>query len=318
MTANAETSDSDRHVIAIGAAGMDFVGRLDSDLQMRTSNPAQIQTYFGGVARNVSENLVRLGQPVILLSIVGNDPTGDQLIQHLNDVGVGTAYIMRSALHRTGAYLGVIDNDGGLAFALDDMRAAAGLTSAYLREHKELFKGASALFVDGNLPPKAMRTAFHLARLARIPVYADPTSTTLAHRLTPYLDQLRMIAPNSTEAAVFCEEPISPSDRQQAIRGAKLLVSKGVELAIITLAEFGVVYATSEVRGHIPALRTEISDPTGAGDALSAAVIYGLLSDFPPDDAVRLGISAASLTLRHPGTVVPDLSLEKLYDQLVI
>ena len=36
------------------------------------------------------------------------------------------------------------------------------------------------------------------------------------------------------------------------------------------------------------------------------------------DEAVRLGTSAASLTLRYPGTVVPELSLEKLYDELVI
>jgi pseudouridine kinase len=51
---------------------------------------------------------------------------------------------------------------------------------------------------------------------------------------------------------------------------------------------------------------------------LNAAVIYGLLNQIPLDDAVRLGVTAASLTLRHRGTVVHDLSLELLYDQLVI
>jgi pseudouridine kinase len=47
-------------------------------------------------------------------------------------------------------------------------------------------------------------------------------------------------------------------------------------------------------------------------------VIYALLNQIPLDDAVRLGVTAASLTLRHRGTVVDDLSLEMLYDQLVI
>jgi len=56
-------------------------------------------------------------------------------------------------------------------------------------------------------------------------------------------------------------------------------------------------------------------DPTGGGDALSAAVIFALLNDIPIDDAVRLGVSAASLTLGHRGAVLPDLSLEKLYNQ---
>ena len=57
-------------------------------------------------------------------------------------------------------------------------------------------------------------------------------------------------------------------------------------------------------------------DPTGAGDALTAAVLFGLLNDMPIDDAVRLGVAAASLTLTYRGSVIPDLSLEKLYDQL--
>jgi pseudouridine kinase len=84
------------------------------------------------------------------------------------------------------------------------------------------------------------------------------------------------------------------------------------------MGEIGLCYATSETNGYIPAVRTEVVDPTGAGDALSAAIIFALLNDIPIDDAVRLGVSAASLTLRYRGAVVPNLTLEKLYDQLVI
>jgi pseudouridine kinase len=96
------------------------------------------------------------------------------------------------------------------------------------------------------------------------------------------------------------------------------MVANGVDIAIVTLAAQGLCYATSETSGYIPAIKTTIIDPTGAGDALSAAVIFALLNDVPLDDAVRLGVSAASLTLRYRGAVVSDLSLEKLYDQLVI
>ena len=44
-------------------------------------------------------------------------------------------------------------------------------------------------------------------------------------------------------------------------------------------------------------------------------MVFSLLNDIPIDDAVRLGVTAASLTLRHRGAVVPDLSLEMLYEQ---
>jgi pseudouridine kinase len=57
---------------------------------------------------------------------------------------------------------------------------------------------------------------------------------------------------------------------------------------------------------------------TGAGDALTAGVIFGLLNGVPLDEALRLGVSAATLTLRSRESVVPELSQELLYDELVI
>jgi pseudouridine kinase len=59
-------------------------------------------------------------------------------------------------------------------------------------------------------------------------------------------------------------------------------------------------------------------DLTGAGDALTAAIIFGLLNDLPIVEAVRVGTSAAALTLQCRETVCPTLSLDRLYDQLVI
>ena len=61
----------DLPVIVIGSAGVDIVGLVRGELQSRTSSPANIRTSFGGVARNVAENLARLGQPVNLISVVG-------------------------------------------------------------------------------------------------------------------------------------------------------------------------------------------------------------------------------------------------------
>ena len=308
----------DKRVLVIGGAGVDIVGRLDAGMQRRTSNPGQICTSFGGVARNVAENLARLGQPVSLITAIGQDEVGNRLIQGLDEAGVNTEAILRVPQHDTGSYLAVIDQDGELQFALDDMRAMDELSSECLREHFDLFKDAALLFLDANLIPRTLRTAMSLARRAGIPVCADPTSVTLAERLRPYLQRILLVTPNSAETSILCDPPMEVEDNHQALNAAKYLVGQGVDIALITLAEQGLCYATSETSGYIPALRTEIVDPTGAGDALSATVMFALLNDIPLDDAVRLGVSAASLTLRHRSSVFPDLSLEKLYDQLVI
>jgi pseudouridine kinase len=170
--------------------------------------------------------------------------------------------------------------------------------------------------VDANLPPKTLASAVSLAKRSGVPIGADPTSVGLALRLEPHLSDLWLITPNEAEAEALCPHPVPHADRVQAIDAARHLVSQGVDIAIITMAEFGVGYATAESSGHIPAVKTDIVDPTGAGDAHTAALIFALLNGIPLDEAVRLGVSAASLTLRTTGSVVPDLSLELLYDQL--
>ncbi|HEY5670874.1 MAG TPA: carbohydrate kinase family protein [Anaerolineales bacterium] len=308
----------DGPVLVIGAAGVDIVGRLRGELRSKTSTPAVIRSSYGGVARNVAENLVRLGQPVNLISVVGEDDEGDRLLQGLVAAGVNPERVLRTSQYVTNSYLAIIDSQGELQFALDDMRAINSLTPQFIREQAALFKEASILFVDANLPKDTLRTVMSLARRAHLPICADPTSVSLAVRLRPYLSRFFLMIPNNAEAAVLSERTSPVGGRRQALEVAKYLISQGVDIVIITMAEQGLCYATSESSGYIPAIKTSILDPTGAGDALTATVIFALLNDIPLDDAVRLGVSAASLTLRFRGAVVPDLSLEKLYDQLVI
>lgn len=307
----------DNPVLVIGAAGLDIVGLLNGELHPGTSNPAQIRSSFGGVARNVAENLAHLGQPVQLITVVGDDPIGEQILHQAASAGVGITAVIHSSEYRTGSYLAMVDTAGELQFALDDMRAISALSAEYLRENEALFQQASLLFLDANLSKETIRAAFTLARRYHLPVCIDPTSISLASRFLPYLSRIHLITPNIAEASILCGQTYTPKPRQ-AIEAAKCLVTQGAKIAIVTLAEFGVCYATSQTSGHIPAIRTEIIDPTGAGDALTAAVIFALLNDITIDDAVRLGVSASSITLRYRGAVVPNLSLEKLYDQLVI
>ena len=318
MMDNFPNIESGQPVLVLGAAGMDVVGRLESDLKPVTSNPARIRRSYGGVARNVAENLARLGQPVRLMTILGEDASGNEILAHTASAGVDVSAVLRSRKYPTGYYMGILDRNGKLKFAVDDMRLLEGITPDDLKEHEELFKSSSLVFVDANLPVKTLRTAASLAKRAKIPICADTASFTMAQRLVKFLPKYYLVTANSREAGMLTGLSFESSDRNAAMEAARSLVNTGVRIALVTLAEYGVVYATPETTGHIPAIRTRISDPTGAGDAMTAAVLFALLNDLDLDDAIRLGVSAASLTLRHPGTVYPDLSLEALYDQLLV
>lgn len=305
-------------VLVIGAAGIDVVGRLRGELQLGTSNPAHIRSSYGGVARNVAENLARLGQPVRLLTAVGDDAAGERLLRYTADAGVDVSASLRTPRAPTSSYMAAVDAQGRLQAAMDDMRAIAAITPEVIDANAGLFEGAALLFVDANLSREALARAISLGRKAHLPICADPPSTVLAKKLRPHLHKFSLMTPNLAEALVLCDRPPAPATVSTAIESAKCLVAQGLKIAIITLGEQGVCYATSETSGNIPAIQTEVVDPTGGGDALTATVLFALLNDIPLDDALRLGASAAALTLRHPGAVVPDLSLEKLYDELVI
>jgi pseudouridine kinase len=313
-----QANGPDAPVLVIGAAGIDIVGRLIEGLVPGASSPAEIRTTHGGVARNVAENLASLGQPVTLLTVVGQDRPGEQLLQQAASTGIDVSRAIISNDHPTSSYMAVLDKTGEMLYGLDDMRAISAISSETIRQNAELFKQASLLFIDANLSTGTLRTIVSLAKRARLPICADPATASLAHRLVPHLGNIYMVTPNIAEAAVLCGYPIQSVNRKQALEAAKYLVSRGVEISIVAFGEYGVCYATSETSGRVPALRTVVVDPTGAGDALTASVIFGLLNDIPLDDAVRLGVSAASLTLNYRGAVIPDLTLEKLYDHLVI
>ena len=196
---------SDLPVLVIGAAGMDMVGRLKSSLRPHTSNPAQIRYAFGGAARNVAENLLHLGTSVTLLTVLGRDEPGDNLIQAIGGAGANVDRILRSTEYPTGTYLAVVNTDGKLEYGLDDMRILAELSPKYIRAQEDLFSQASLVFFDANLPKETIRTIMSVAGRAKLPACADPTSEALAPKLIPHLPRLRLVVPNRNEAAILCK-----------------------------------------------------------------------------------------------------------------
>ena len=309
---------SERPVLVIGAAGLDMVGTMQAGEQHEGSNPAHIRVSFGGVVRNVAENLAHLGQPVCLMTAVGDDPLGRRLLEQTAACGVDVSPSLSVAGEPTASYLAVYGPDGVPQMALDDMRVLGHLTPTILRAQKERFEQAALVFVDANLPPATLKMVFKMAERAKVPICADTTSTALATKLVPYLESLYLLTANRREAVQINPDTPEITGRFTALQAARQLVNRGAEMVIIPLAHFGVCYATSQISGHVPAVRTQVMDPTGAGDALTATVLFGLCNNIPIDETVRLGVTAASLILRFPGTVLPELSLERLYAELVI
>lgn len=308
--------ESEPHVLVVGTMAMDGKGKRRQDLVPGTSVPGIVRWGIGGVGRNIAENLARLGVQTTLLSVVGDDPSGRIILEYTARSGVDVSHVVTSSRHRTAGYIAILDETGAPMYVIDDMAIAETVTPALVYRKRRLFRDASVIVIDANLLPETMDSVFRLARRYQRPVCADPTSSLLAPRLKPHLSDIYMLVPNLREARVLAGLEVNEQIDESSL--ALRLVSMGVGMAIITLAELGLYYATSDESGHVPALQRDVVDLTGAGDALAGAVIFGLLNGLPVSEAVRLGVSAAALTVQCPETVCPNLSLERLYDELVI
>lgn len=303
----------DYQVLVIGASVMDMkVTPRAAVIEPARSNPGQIRLEWGGVARNIAENLTQLGVKVRLVTVVGDDFWGRGLLQHLKEVGVDTADSIISPDYSTAAFVGMhhLDNSPWLAF--DDMAVMRALTPGYIHRLRGLIRQADMVCVDTNLSARAFQTLFRLTSRYATPVCVNPTAALLAHRVHPYLPEIAVITPDKDEAEALVGFELH--DDATFMQAARRLVQLGVRLAIINLGAQGLFYATPEESGRLPALAIEPVSAIGAGDALTAAVAYGLLEGVSPEEAVRLGMAAATQTLLCNETVCPTLSAESLYD----
>ena len=297
--------------LVIGAANFDIKGRMLHPPVITSSNSSAIKTSFGGVARNIAENLAKLGAPVTLLTAVGDDYAGEDLLSTASDDGVDVSRALVIENETTGTYLAALDDGGDLYLGLDDLRVLRHITPDYLRLNRDAFRECEIVAFDLNLSQEAILTAIHLAHEYDKPICVDPTSTVLAASVRPYLSMVNVVTPNIAEAEAMLRCVIRTPD--EALNAARQLVAQGVEVAVITQAESGACYATEDESGQFPALRVNIVDTTGAGDALTAMVIFGVLNDLSISDSLQLGLRAAAMTLRSAQTVAPELTLDKLY-----
>jgi pseudouridine kinase len=304
------------HVLVIGATLLDTKGKPDAGLEPGTSNPGSIRRARGGTARNVAENLARLGTDVLLVTAVGNDTIGQQLLSQTAESGVNLEFSLTVEGANTGSYLALLDEDGSLAVALNDCAVMEGITPAHLYRHRRLFRDADMIMMDGSLSQPSMKMIVRLATQYAVPLCADPSSARLARKLRPYLSHLHLVVPNEVEEAELLNEDYRGFDPDASLALAQRLVKIGVDHVVITLSDFGLNYATNDEVGTIPPSYNKMIDTTGTGDAVTAAIIFGMLNDLPTIECMRLGAAAASLTLQSQDTVVPDLSLDMLYDHL--
>jgi pseudouridine kinase len=294
-------------VVLVGGANMDLTARALRPLTPGDSTPGQIQWAPGGVARNVAENLARLGVASHLVSLVGDDLFGNDLVKATHKVGVNVASVGMRANQRTAIYLSVHGADGDVAMAVNDMAILESLTPDYLQSQQALLQSAACFVLDCNLTPAAMDWIFTQHYSA--PVFVDGVSVAKCLRVKPWLSRIHMLKVNALEATELTGQTIqSVAD---ACLAALNLHQSGVRRVVISLGMQGVCWCDEfGGTGNLAARSLPVVNTSGAGDALLAGLIHGHLSQISLRQAVEFAMICAEITLASPFANAPLLSVD--------
>lgn len=290
--------------VVIGGANVDFKARSTAKATAKTSNPGHGSMTPGGVGRNIAENIARLGDRVHLISVVGRDAMGDNLLDYTAAAGVRIEYVTRTD-ESTGTYTAVLDVDGELIVAISDMKAIAELEAQHMQSARDIIATAGVVVLDGNLRVEALEYALDLSEGVR--TIFEPVSVPKAALLKNAIDgRTYAVTPNRDELSALTDLP-TRTDRQVRT-AANALHTRGVELVWVRLGGRGSMLSTTDQIIEIPAAPTDIEDVTGAGDSMLGAFCHLLLDGASPEEAARFGHAAAALTIASSHTVRPDLT----------
>ncbi|WP_135228301.1 carbohydrate kinase [Deinococcus fonticola] len=309
---------SRRHVTVVGGANVDFKSRTLAPALPATSNPGTTRQAVGGVGRNVTENLARLGVAVNLISAVGRDALGDFLLSETEKTGVDVRGVLRSVTHPTGTYTAILDATGELLVAVAAMQVMDELTPAALQERRAALSGAQWVITDGNLTPATLTHVLKLAAQVNVKTVFEPVSVPKVAHLFSALDAgfaPDVITPNLAELSALTGRDVP--DTEQGIRSAALtLHARGIPLVWVRRGARGSALSGPDTLHTFPALPAQVVDVTGAGDAMLATFVAALMEEQLPEQAARLAHAAAALTIESEHTVRPDLTLQSISERL--
>jgi pseudouridine kinase len=286
-------------VVVVGGINLDTLARIGGETVPGSSNPGVTVTGHGGVGRNVAENLARLGSPVRLLGVVGDDAAGTALLEHLTLIDVDVRGVRRSADCATGTYTAVLDHTGDLVVGVADMAATESIGPEDI--DPATIRSAGWLVLDGNLRPDTVARCLALADQDDIPVLLDPVGVAKAARLGR-LGAVHTFTPNHAELTAWA----GTEDVDEARAKAH---AQGVEVVWLREGMAGSTLHTGDGRTtRLQLPPAPVVDVTGAGDAMLAAYVHRLRAGDAIPVAGWFATAAAWLTVAAPTAVRHDLT----------
>ena len=294
---------SKTEVVVVGAAIVDLPLRpVNRDVFDAVSYPIdQIAMTIGGDAINEATIIKRLGHQTRLVSCIGEDGAGAEVLAHCRKNGIDIDYLKVDPAKTTSINVGLVSDNGERIFitnrngslwkfAPDDIAITAVSDARIL--------SFASIFNNPLLDCACMVKLFRRAKEQGMTICADMVKSRLGEGLADIREALSYVDyffPNFDEAS-----ELTGQDDINAV--ADTFLACGVKNVIIKTGSKGSFIKNADGAFTVPAYRhANCIDTTGAGDNFASAFISALLEDRPLKECAMFANAVASVAVESIG-----------------
>lgn len=278
-------------IAVVGSAMMDLTAYADVLPEPGQTLAGQLfTTGFGGKGANQAVMAALCGAQVHFIGKLGRDVFGDAIAENFEKVGIHSEFVDRSDTPNGVAHIWVDGHGENRIIIIPGANHEIEIAKAV--QAIESIADLSIVVAQCEIKQEVTVAAFKAAKARGCRTILNPAPYQVLS--AELLDLCDWIIPNETEFRELHGELPSGDAILKTFRpGKSSIVTLGSQGAVYISADGGIHHSAAPVVNAV--------DTTGAGDAFVGSFAYGLASGKDPVDAMKLGISIASLSVTRKG-----------------
>ncbi len=300
------SSDKRPYVLVFGVSVYDIFGFTYNNYRTNDSNPGKVRVSFGGVCRNIAENLARMDVDTKFISIIGDDEKGKSILKHAEKINLDMKDSLIVKGGSTPTYMAILDEHGEMRSAIVDMRITDLVTEEFIDSKAEFIENAEYMVLDIDNPDIVEYILTKYEGKTRF--ILDPVSAVKVAKVKHLVGRFHTIKPNRNEAEVLCGFKIKTNDDIR--KAGAYFRSLGVKNVFISLDCEGMYYCNETDEGIVRNQEVSVVNVTGAGDSCVAGICYGYMKDLSIENTVEHAITMSGITISHEETIHPNMGHE--------
>lgn len=266
----------------------------------------------GGKGINVSKTIKELGGDSIATGFIGGSG-GAHIEKVLKELGIQSDFVHVAGETRTNIKLvetsGLVTelNEPGPVISRQEMDLLVEKLISYANED-------SLFVISGSIPGGIDKTIYKnlisIVKERGAKVFLDADGELFVNSLEANPD---IIKPNRSELEGYYGMDYRANEEELVHMGTQFL-DKGIDTVAISLGQMGAMFLKGNQKLRCPGLKVEARSTVGAGDAMVAAIAYGIDKGLEFVDCVKLGMATSAGAVTTNGTKPPK---RQLIDELV-